>query len=419
MKKVLISVGLLCLFLNAAAQDQEKYTSFIRVADSLYNAKNYKKSASAYSEAFKALGWKGTPNDRYNAACTAALANLPDTAFFYLNRAIKGGYQNYKHITNDTDLNSLHKDKRWVTILENVKANKEKAEEGLNKPLVAKLDSIRDEDQKYRMQMDGIASKYGWESKQMQNLWKVANKADSINLIKVKSILDQYGWLGPDVVGYEGSTTLFLVIQHSDQQTQEKYLPGMREAVKNKKAQPSSLALLEDRVALGQGKKQIYGSQIGRNPSTNKEYVLPLEDPDNVDKRRAEVGLQPLNEYVQMWNIKWDVEEYKRNLPKDQGIQFLLKNKSANKPITNEDLEVKVVDVSKTSDTARYTSKTNADGLMEKVILSPGKKNVWIKPKNCELIGLMDIVVGENSFVNYTVSVSCNAKQDKSKEKKE
>lgn len=89
----------------------------------------------------------------------------------------------------------------------------------------------------------------------------------------------------------------------------------MREAVKNKKASGSSLALLEDRVALGEGKRQIFGSQIGRDTETGKYFVLPLEDPDNVDKKRAEVGLGLLADYVKRWQIEWNVEEYKRQLP--------------------------------------------------------------------------------------------------------
>lgn len=89
----------------------------------------------------------------------------------------------------------------------------------------------------------------------------------------------------------------------------------MREAVKNKKAEPNALALLEDRVALGEGRRQIYGSQIGRDEQTQKHYVLPLEDPDNVDQRRAEVGLEPLADYVKSWDIVWNVEEYKEQLP--------------------------------------------------------------------------------------------------------
>ena len=275
------------------------------------------KSADKYSAAFKVNDWKGFSNDRYNAACSWALASVPDSAFFQLDRiATLMNYSNYGHITTDQDLISLYNDSRWKPLLEKVKQNKDKAEVNLNKPLVATLDSIFIEDQKYRQQIDGIEKKYGWESKEMKAHWKIISEKDSINLTKVKYILDKYGWLGADEVGGQGNSTLFLVIQHSDQATQEKYLPMMRDAVKNGKARGSSLALLEDRVALKQGKRQIYGSQIGRDPETQIYYVSPLEDPDNVDKKRAEVGLGPLSEYVSRWQIKWDVDQYKRDLPK-------------------------------------------------------------------------------------------------------
>jgi len=292
------------------------YFDLIKKADSLYSAKDFINSANNYSSAFKANGWKGLPNDQYNAACAWSLAAVPDSAFFQLDRiATKSNYTNYGHITSDTDLNSLHNDSRWKPLLEVIKQNKDKAEANYNKPLVAQLDSIFTEDQMYRKQIADIDKKYGSNSKEMKNHWKIIQEKDSINLIKVKAILDKYGWLGADIVGGQGNTTLFLVIQHSDQATQEKYLPMMREAVKNGKAKGSSLALLEDRVALGQGKRQIYGSQIWRDQETQAYYVAPLEDPANVDKRRAEVKLGPLAEYVNRWQIKWDVEQYIKDLP--------------------------------------------------------------------------------------------------------
>jgi len=137
----------------------------------------------------------------------------------------------------------------------------------------------------------------------MNELWADIDRRDSVNLVKVKAILDKHGWLGPDVIGNSGSLTLFLVIQHADKQTQEKYLPAMREAASNGKAAPANLALLEDRVALEEGKKQIYGSQIGRDEKTGKFYIRPIEDEINVDTRRAAVGLPPLKDYVKQWGI--------------------------------------------------------------------------------------------------------------------
>jgi hypothetical protein len=129
---------------------------------------------------------------------------------------------------------------------------------------------------------------------------------DSLNQIKIKRILDERGWLGPEIIGERGTETLFLVIQHADLDYQLQYLPMMREAVINGNAKGSNLALLEDRVALGQGKKQIYGSQIHRNAETGEYYVAPLENPEEVNLRRAEVGLGRIEDYVKRWNIVWD-----------------------------------------------------------------------------------------------------------------
>lgn len=327
MRTLIFLFAILTLALSANAQLSMEYSEHIKKAEQYYNTKDYKKSTEYYTKAFAALGGKGTRDDRYNAACSWALAGNADSAFFQLERiATKSNYTNLSHLTVDTDLASLHKDKRWNEIVAIVKQNKDKAEEGLNKPLVAMLDTIHTEDQKYRMQIEGLVSKYGQQSEEVQDLWKIIIEKDSLNLIKVKSILDKYGWLGPDEIGMQGNQTLFLVIQHSDLAIQQKYLPMMREAVKNKKASPSALALLEDRVALGEGRRQIYGSQIGGNPD-GTNYVSPLEDPDNVDNRRAEVGLGPLSEYVSRWNIKWDAEAYKKELPALEERQKLINRK--------------------------------------------------------------------------------------------
>jgi hypothetical protein len=311
------------IFVNLSfGQRPTAYGKLVQKADSLYKAKEYIASANTYSEAFKANGWKGTQLDRYNAGCSWALAGNADSAFFQLNRiATKMNYANYDHILKDTDLNALHNDKRWQSFVELVKQNKEKMEANLNRPLMAELDSILIYDQKYRKQIKEIDAKYGKESAEMKAHWKLINYTDSLNLIKVTAILDKYGWVGEEIVGSEGNKAIFLVIQHANIAVQQKYLPMMREAVKNKKAKGSDLALLEDRVALREGKKQLYGSQIGVNPATNEHYVLPLEDPDNVDKRREEVGLPPLSTYLEYWNTKWDVEQYKKDLPAIEALQ--------------------------------------------------------------------------------------------------
>ncbi|MCW3084411.1 MAG: hypothetical protein JWP12_1777 [Bacteroidetes bacterium] len=305
MKKIFFILFLLLPGVTSFAQiSPERYNELLKKADRFYRLKNYKTSAQTYSQAFKLNRWKATTDDRYNAACAWAMAGIPDSAYFQLGKVIENGkYYNYQMIATEPAFKSLQKEKRWELLLENVQQNAKNAEAKLNKPLIWKLDSINTDDQQYRVRIDDTKSAYGADSKELKELWQQINKTDSINLIKVKAILDRDGWLGPDIVGLNGNTTLFLVIQHSDLKTQEHYLPMMREAVKNGNAQASALALLEDRVALGEGKKQIYGSQIITDPKTGKDTIAPVEDFPNVDKRRAAVGLEPLQEYVNHWGI--------------------------------------------------------------------------------------------------------------------
>src|SRR5690606_19395504 len=136
----------------------------------------------------------------------------------------KTKYSNINHITTDANLHSLHSDKQWEKLIAIVKANKEEAEKYLDKPLVAILDTIYQEDQAYRRQIDEIKEKYGRDSDEIKDHWKLINEKDSINLIKIKKILEERGWLGPKIIGEQGNATLFLVIQHADLKTQEKYL---------------------------------------------------------------------------------------------------------------------------------------------------------------------------------------------------
>ncbi|MDQ1162448.1 hypothetical protein QE422_002816 [Chryseobacterium sp. SORGH_AS 447] len=303
---------LLLLFLFTSFHAQE-YSKLISEADKLYETKDYKMSADLYNKAFKIQN--NNPSDLYNAACASSLAGDAKKAFKWLNLSIDNGWTNLKHLSSDTDLENLHSKKEWGKTIGKLEKKLQLVEANYDKPLQVELLAIYDEDQKYRIQMNETQKKFGPESKEMQDLWKITSQKDSINLLKIKKILDEKGWVGKDKVGAQANSALFLVIQHADLETQKKYLPMMKEAVIKGNASPGSLALLIDRIEIREGRKQIYGSQIGSNPYNKILYVLPLIDPDNVDKRRAEVGLGPIAEYIKNWNLVWDVEKYKSELP--------------------------------------------------------------------------------------------------------
>jgi hypothetical protein len=315
------ALQLSCLIVTAnisLGQDVPKeYFIYTAKADSLYQLKAFRESAFSYSAAFKTFGWKALPKDRYNAGRAWALAGYSDSAFFNLNRialAFRVYYSNYDEINADPAFSSLHSDKRWLDLLDIIKANQEKGQIEPHVPLAEQLAMIYDNDQKYRKAADSVEIKYGRGSAELQDAYHVIGEKDFFNLIKVKKVLDTYGWLGADSVGVLGNEALFLVIQHADNETQEKYFPMIKEAVKTGKVPKQWVPLFMDRLNLSRGEKQIYGSQVKRDTQTNLYYLRPLDDPDNVDKRRAECGLQPLADYLKMWNITWDIEKYKRDL---------------------------------------------------------------------------------------------------------
>jgi pimeloyl-ACP methyl ester carboxylesterase len=106
----------------------QRYPDLVSIADSLYYAKDFKNSAFAFSRAFKENGWNATSKEHYNAACSWALASYPDSAFYHLNYvAAKLNYTDYGHIKGDPDFKSLYSDKRWQSLIELIKANKDMA----------------------------------------------------------------------------------------------------------------------------------------------------------------------------------------------------------------------------------------------------------------------------------------------------
>lgn len=279
MKNIFIVI-LAFTFINYSfGQISDDYRRFTAKADSLIAIKQYKNASIEFQKAFDANEGRARIQDRYNAACSYAMSDNSEEAFFhlfYLAENPKILFRQYELVNSDPDLKSLYQDEKWDKLIKKIEFNKQEFEKDFDYDLITKLDTIREEDQKYRRQIDEIEEKYGKDSKEVKSHWNLISQKDSINLIKVKEILDNRGWLGASIIGTKGNTTLFLVIQHADLETQEKYLPMMKEAVMTGNASASGLAMLEDRIALRKGEKQIYGSQIGYDKEKGTYYVLPL-----------------------------------------------------------------------------------------------------------------------------------------------
>jgi uncharacterized protein DUF6624 len=181
----------------------------------------------------------------------------------------------------------------------------------LNKRLEAELSQMGADDQKYRGVIEAEMNKMSSTgtvkaSNEFVAAVKSQDEIDARNMDRLEEIIRQYGWPGKGLVGEEASKAAFLILQHSNLTRQEKYLPLLKKAARKGDARPADVAMLEDRVLVRRGKKQVYGTQLRSGPETGGKLVLePIEDEKHVDKRRASVGLMPLKEYLRHFGIEY------------------------------------------------------------------------------------------------------------------
>jgi uncharacterized protein DUF6624 len=121
----------------------------------------------------------------------------------------------------------------------------------------------------------------------------VVERVDRKTMARMKEIVAAHGWPGKSLVGEDGAHAAWLLVQHADDDRvfQKLCLDKMAALLGSGEILARDYAYLYDRVALGTGKKQRYGTQWDNDYSS-----LPLEDPEHVDERRASMGLGTLAE---------------------------------------------------------------------------------------------------------------------------
>lgn len=113
--------------------------------------------------------------------------------------------------------------------------------------------------------------------------------------------MEQIGYPTPDNVGEEASRAAWLIIQHGIGQPDFmiKAARLLKQAVNENKAEPQSLAYLTDRIAVFEGKPQLYGTQY----DWDKNGILNPNEYDDLGKvniRRKAMGLNTLEEQTEI-----------------------------------------------------------------------------------------------------------------------
>jgi hypothetical protein len=309
MKKILI-ITILNISTSLFGQSMPReYYQLAKQADSLYKLKEFKNSGLAYNNAFRAYENKGTILHKYNASCSWALSNFPDSAFILLNQiVIKTKYSEYDEITKDEDLNSLHNDIRWTALIKLVKENRNKIEGKYNYKLIHLIDSIATEDQKWRGLIRQLANnEIDSIEYPRQIIYRNFHLTDSLNYFLCKSILNKYGFPNYEIVGNKTSNNFWLLVQHQDLHIsfQDSALNKMKVEVDKGLASGLNYAYLIDRVRVNSNQLQIYGTQMQLNKENTSYETKPVIDPIKLNERRKLVGLGTIEEYIITMNTRY------------------------------------------------------------------------------------------------------------------
>ena len=261
---------LVLLSLIAGADDATDPRELAKMAVGAYREGRFHDCAHLYAEAI-GQGARSAAI-AYSAACCFALSNDLDQAFEFLDLSLERGWHDARHLEADTDLEPLHGDDRWPSIVELATAARAAYEKTNNLELLEMYEA----DQGDRMgQID----------------WSVVTPRDEQRRKRVKEILET-----GDVETADDYFHAAMVLQHGVEP--EDYELAHELALKAAELAPEHSSALwlaaaaMDRYLQNIGKPQIYGTQFRK---VDGEWTLePIDETAVTDEERARWGVPPL-----------------------------------------------------------------------------------------------------------------------------
>jgi hypothetical protein len=128
-------------------------------------------------------------------------------------------------------------------------------------------------------------------------------EVDAMNRVTLSALVKTHGWFTIDRYGAQTDHDAWLIVQHADADPdfQRQMLTLLEPLAARGATDPKNFAYLFDRVAVSwndssQRKLQRFGTQ-GQCSGPGAWEPLPVEDPEHLEERRAQAGLEPMTTY--------------------------------------------------------------------------------------------------------------------------
>ncbi|WIY70692.1 hypothetical protein KB221_06635 [Aquidulcibacter paucihalophilus] len=133
-------------------------------------------------------------------------------------------------------------------------------------------------------------------------MWAPLVATDERLMAELLTMVPPEGWFLKSAYGEQAASAAFLIVQHSDLENWRRFVPILEPLVAAGEVDGQSYGLMYDRLAQNEGRLQRYGTQVTCKAG---KWVIDrenLEDPDNADARRREMGFRwTLAEYEQVF----------------------------------------------------------------------------------------------------------------------
>ena len=144
---------------------------------------------------------------------------------------------------------------------------------------------------------DRVRSRLAADGSLFEGYHREMQAVHEANASALKAILAEHGWPTEALAGADGAEAAWRIVQHAIglPDFQRTCLARIEAAAAAGEIPAWQPAYLGDRIRTFEGRPQLYGTQFDWDEQ-GLMSPLPIEEPENVDRRRAAIGLPPLAE---------------------------------------------------------------------------------------------------------------------------